>query len=71
MAQVVYGLIADNGDGSSSMRWFRNMDMVNNLLDDDDMYYANEGSPAETLTFPDDICLEVCGFSFDDGQDFT
>lgn len=59
--QTIYGLICDGGDGSSSMRWYRNREMVQSLLDDDD-YYANEGSPAVTLTFPADLDLKACGF---------
>ena len=67
MTQTIYGLIADGGDGSSSMRWFRSLDKVNELLDEDnghEQYWANEGGPAETLTFPDDLDLKACGFYF-------
>jgi hypothetical protein len=28
--------------------------------------YANEGTPSVVLTFPADLDLEKCGFSFDD-----
>ena len=73
MAQVIYGIIADHGDGSSGMRWFRNKETVDELLDDDspevEVYGANEGSPAETLTFPDDFDLEKAGFYFSDDDD--
>jgi hypothetical protein len=65
--QVIYGLIEDNGDGSGSMRWFRNLNIVERLLEDDD-FYANEGSPAETLYFPVSLDLNLCGFIFDDEQ---
>lgn len=65
--QKVYGLISDNGDGSASMHWFRDKDVVDKLLNDDEncgQYGQNEGSPAETLTFPDEFNLETCGFTF-------
>ena len=71
MTQTVYGLIVDHGDGSSGMRWYRSKDTVDAILDDDspdwdESFYANEGSPAETLTFPADLDLDACGFSFSD-----
>ena len=65
--QTIYGLIRDNGDGSSSMVWLRCEKTVERLLDDEnghEEYYANEGSPAETLTFPIDLNLEEAGFRF-------
>lgn len=67
--QKIYGLMSDNGDGSSSINWFKNKQLVDKILDPD--YYpeawgCNEGSPAETLTFPDDLNLEECGFVFCD-----
>lgn len=63
--QVIYGLICDDGDGSGCMQWFRNYDIVEELLEETD-YYANEGSPAETLTFPVSLDLSLCGFTFSD-----
>lgn len=67
--QTVYGLTADNGDGSCSMHWFRDKTRVDELLDEDnaawdERYYGNEGYPAVTLTFPDDLDLDACGFRF-------
>lgn len=69
--QTVYGLMSDNGDGSGSINWFINKDLVDALLsyDDNDMlecFYQNEGYPAETLHFPDSLNLEQCGFGFSD-----
>jgi hypothetical protein len=49
------------------MCWFRNLNIVERLLEDDD-FYANEGSPAETLYFPVSLDLNLCGFIFDDEQ---
>lgn len=66
--QTVYGLIRDNGDGGSSMVWLRCEKTVERLLNQDDdehqEYYANEGSPAMTLTFPADLDLVAAGFHF-------
>lgn len=64
----IYGLMSDNGDGSSSINWFKNKQLVDKILDDGDPYIwgCNEGYPAETLTFPDDLNLEECGFMFSD-----
>lgn len=69
MTQKVYGLVADNGDGSCSMCWFQKMESVDWLLDTDngrESFWANDGGPAETLTFPDELNLAECGFRFSD-----
>ena len=65
--QKVYGIIRDNGDGSCSMVWFKDKSIVESLLGTDpEAFYANEGLVSEELTFPDDLDLEKCGFSFSD-----
>lgn len=65
----VYALISDNGDGSASIHWFKNGELVDKLLDDDPEYwYLNEGSPAETLLFPDGTDVESFGFVFSDDE---
>lgn len=70
MTQIVYGLTADCGDGSSSIRWFKDVSIVQMLLDDDgehhETYYGNEGSPNTILRFPDDLDLDTVGFRFSD-----
>ena len=71
--QTIYGLISDNGDGSSSIHWFRNEETVDKLLSEDEngdesYWAANEGGPAEVLTFPADLDLEAAGFSFHDEE---
>jgi hypothetical protein len=63
--QTIYGLICDGGDGSAHMRWYRNKQKMYDQLDRDECY-QNEGSPAETLTFPLALDLEAAGFSFSD-----
>jgi hypothetical protein len=68
MAQTIYGIICDGGDGSASVRWYRSQEKVEKLLNDDEQcewYGQNEGQ-AKILTFPDDLDLEKCGFSFSD-----
>jgi hypothetical protein len=69
--QTIYGLINDCGDGSSSIHWYRNKEAVDAVLDEDspdwdESYNQNEGTPAETLTFPDDLDLAAAGFYFTD-----
>lgn len=62
--------MVDGGDGSGHIRWYRNKDTVDKLLDEDgpdaDRYWMNEGQPSETLTFPSGIDLEEVGFYFAD-----
>ncbi len=72
MAQTVYGLIQDNGDGSCCIRWYRSRDKVDELLEEDnghEEFWGNEGSPAETLTFPEGLDLDQCGLHFSDKED--
>jgi len=66
--KIIYGLICDGGDGSANMRWFDDLDLVKRLCDEEE-YYQNEGSPAETLTFPDDLDLKACGFDITNASD--
>jgi hypothetical protein len=64
MAQIIYGLISLNGDGSNSMNWFKNEKLVDYLLENEHYEFGgNEGS-CETYTFPDELDLEQCGFRF-------
>lgn len=68
MTQTIYGLISDNGDGSASMRWYRTQAEVDYMLDEENGYehmWDNDGCAAEVLTFPADLDLTKCGFSFD------
>ncbi len=68
MAQTIYGLMTDYGDGSCGLRWYQNKDIVDRELSDEESesYWMNNGSPAEVLTFPDNIDLVACGFTFSD-----
>lgn len=56
----VYGLIRDCGDGSSSISWFLDDEIVEVLLEDEE-YYMNEGSPSATLTLPEGVTPESIG----------
>lgn len=80
--QKVYGLVSDNGDGSSSVHWFKDESIVNILLGNTpnnsivpiedyiiDGYNMNEGSPAETFEFPDELDLVKAGFRFQELTD--
>lgn len=60
----------DNGDGSSSIHWFQNEQIVDAILESDDVetWFQNEGGPAEVLMFPDELDLFACGFRFDDAD---
>ena len=65
----IYGLICDNGDGSASMHWFKAKHLVDTLLNGDpESWGANEGDPAEILTFPEGFDFESCGISFSDDE---
>jgi len=66
--KILYGLIADNGDGSNSINWYTNKTLVDHLLKNDEIYYGNEGTPAATLSFPDDLNLNELGILYIDDQ---
>lgn len=67
--QKIYGLMSDNGDGSASIHWFKNYELCENLMEEDpEQWGINDGVPSETLTFPDDLNLEECGFVFSDEE---
>lgn len=64
MPQIVYVFTSDNGDGSSSVCYTRDPNLLSKLEESDpESYGGNEGSPSR-LTFPDTIDLETCGFDF-------
>lgn len=61
--QIIFGLIADMGDGTSCIIWLRNEAIVDRLLEEE-QFYQNDS--AMIFEFPDDLDLEKCGFEFDD-----
>lgn len=64
MAQKVYLFTADQGDGSSTVRYTRDPDLLERISEEDpESYGMNEGY-ADELVFPDDLDLVACGFSF-------
>lgn len=64
--QVVYLIIRDCGDGSSTLDAYRNKSYqeIVKILDSDDDYYANEGSPSAILKLPKDFDLNTLGLRF-------
>lgn len=74
MKQTIYGLISDDGDGTSHVDWYRTLTEVLHVLDEVygyENYWANRASP-ETLSFPAELDLEACGFVFSEvGKELT
>lgn len=67
--QKIYGLLSDNGDGSASIHWFKSYRLCERLMEEDlERWGMNEGSPCETLTFPNELNLEECGFEISDDE---
>ena len=69
MQQIGY-VTRDNGDGSASVLFFKNVDLAQKLVDDDsycDEFYGNDGE-VRILTFPDIVDLNSCGFRFSDSN---
>lgn len=67
MQQIGY-VTRDNGDGSASVLFFKNVDLAQKLVDGDaycDEFYGNDGE-VRILTFPDIVDLNSCGFRFSD-----
>lgn len=64
MSQIVYVFTRGNGDGSASVEYTQDPDLLDRLMDDDcESYGMNEGY-ADELTFPDDVDLSKI-FSFE------
>lgn len=38
-----YYLVADLGDGSTTVHWFKSKELAERLVDEDDQYWGNEG----------------------------
>ncbi len=41
--QTIYYIISDSGDGSASVQFFRNPELAQELVAEDESYYMNEG----------------------------
>ena len=66
----IYGLVSDNGDGSASVHWFKDIDSVNAAMEYDvSTWSMNEDYPAEILTFPDGFDFDACGITFYEDDD--
>ena len=66
MKTIAY-ITSDNGDGSTSVLFFQDVELAQELLelDIDDFRCCNAAS---YLTFPDVIDLDQCGFNFVDDE---
>lgn len=62
MSQKVYCFSRDLGDGSAAVCFTLDPDYLNNNQDNDELA-MNEGFSDE-LTFPDNLDLIACGFTF-------
>lgn len=63
MTQNVYVFTSNNGDGSASVCFTRDPDLLEKLEDEDpETYGLNEGQ--DVLSFPDDVDLDAAGFNF-------
>lgn len=62
--QTIYGVLADNGDGSASMLWFRDLPDIDSMEERHPERWGISEGISQTLTFPDDLDLEKCGFRF-------
>lgn len=64
----IYYITEDNGDGSSSVLWYKTKAAVQAALDDEEQEewrYGNEGHAGE-ITLPDDLDLSTTGIYFEE-----
>lgn len=61
--QHVYVFTSDNGDGSASVCFTLDEDLLERLQEEDSSYNMNEGY-SDILTFPAGFDFEAAGFSF-------
>lgn len=59
----VYVFTSDNGDGSASVQYTLDEDLLERLQEEDESYNMNEGY-SDILTFPAGFDFEAAGFSF-------
>lgn len=46
-------LISDDGDGTASLRWFKNIELAEEIAEEKDQFNMNEGS--EIIDVPEDF----------------
>ena len=68
--QTIYGVTSNNGDGSASIDWYRNKDLLDEFMNSSspkwkEEYNMSDGYAA-VLTFPANLDLENAGFYFQD-----
>lgn len=66
MTIKVYGMVSNNGDGSGSMHWFLDGDLVDRIVDEDPETWGGNDCGADIYTFPDGFDFAAAGFSFSD-----
>lgn len=65
----IYGIISDSGDGSSCLLFFKDLELLEKVMEEDpERFYANEGSPAVILNLPDTLDLKEVGITLDDEE---
>lgn len=64
MAQFVYVFTSNNGDGSASVCYTRDVELLAKLEDEDPESYGGNEGVSSVLEFPDSLDLEECGFDF-------
>lgn len=63
---TVYLVISNNGDGSSSIQWFKNTTIKElELMEEEDpeLWSSGDGLQIQELTFPDNFNFEEIGVS--------
>lgn len=64
MTQTIYGVVANCGDGSSTLHWFKNKPDIDAMMDEDSELWGMSEGIDQTLTFPAELDLAKCGFTF-------
>ncbi len=62
----LYFLVADLGDGTTTVRWFEDGTRARHIIDEDpEQYCTNEGGP-RYITLPDDFDITTLGVHLSD-----
>lgn len=66
--QKVYAFVADGGDGSASVGYTRDPNLLERLEEEDpETYGQNEGNYSDVFVFPASFDLKAAGFCFYEG----
>lgn len=67
--QKVYVFVSDGGDGSASVCFTQDPNLLSILEEEDpESFGLNEGGYSDVLTFPADLDLKAAGFAFYEGE---